>query len=134
MFGIAIVRPSRKAVIEKTVKASDRAWRNAIFGLGGSKIALGRAQIGQIDGQPLAVLCQHFRDWPADAPHWSIRTDRGLFAFAGPAAIYGNAGFGPAAILARRESLEAAIEFDPDPATLAEGLKRTTEERKEGEE
>ncbi len=128
-FGIAVVKPERKSVLQKTVKASDRAWKEALFGIGGSKVNLGRARVGTLGGQPLSVIVQRPAEVPDGTAVWTLRTQDGLFAFSGPGAVYGDASFGPAALLVDSDVLLAAIEFDPDPEALAEGLRNTLQKR-----
>jgi hypothetical protein len=128
-FNIAIIKPNRRTIVTQQIKATDRAWRTAIFGLGGSKRRIGGAQLGPVLNQPLAVIGELPEEVRAGAPVWTIRTDRGLFGFAGPCAVFNDAGFGPASIGLTRDNLLSIVEFDPDPAALAEGLKNTLASR-----
>lgn len=128
-FGIGLVKPVKATCFRRSIKATDRAWREAIFGFGGTKRRIGGAQIGAVDGQPLAVIAE-LPDTLADGtPIWTIETEAGLFAFAGPAAVYNDAGFGPATLGLDVERLREIITFDPDPEKIEDGLRRTIQTR-----
>jgi hypothetical protein len=128
-FRVAVVRPGKRIVAGQTVKATDHAWRTAIFGMGGSRRRLGRAHVGMIDGQPIAVIAELPETVEEGTPVWTLTTEKGLWAFSGPAAVHNDAGFGPAPIGISLDRLKEAICFDPDPAALAKGLKKTLEQR-----
>lgn len=128
-FGIGLVKPTKARIFRRVVKATDKAWREAIFGMGGSRKRIAGARIGPVDGQPLAVIVELQSECSPGTACWTIRTDKGLFAFAGPGAVYNDAGFGPATLALPLERLEAIVEFDPDPKALEEGLRRTLESR-----
>lgn len=128
-FHIGVVKPNKRVVRLEMVKAKDSAWRRAIFGFGGSSKRIGGAVIGMVDGQPLSVIGE-LPDTVADeTPVWTITTDRGLFAFAGPCAVFNNAGFGPATLGITRIRLQSIVDFDPSPENMIAGLKRTLEAR-----
>lgn len=128
-FTIGIVRPAKKLTLVQTIKATDRAWRTAIFGMGGSRKRIGGARIGNLHGQPLAVIAELPEEVDHDQPHWAIETDDGLWAFIGPAAIYNDAGFGPATLALSHGELRDAVKFDLDVDALQDGLRRTLQVR-----
>lgn len=128
-FSIGLVKPVKCIVSRRQIKATDRAWKEAIFGLGGSSKRIAGAQIGTVDMQPLAVIAE-LPDAVADGtPIWTIQTDTGLYAFAGPAAVYNDAGFGPATLGIPIERLREIITFNPDPDAIQDGLRRTIKSR-----
>lgn len=128
-FRIAVVKPNRRVVLFPRIRATDRAWRTAIFGIGGSSKRIGGAKIGAVRGQPLAVIGELPEEVEPHLPVWTIETESGLYAFAGPCAVYNDAGFGPASIGIDRATLESIVAFDPEPERLAAGLKKTLETR-----
>jgi hypothetical protein len=128
-FRVGIVKPVKRMVFRTTIRATDRAWRTAIFGMGGSKKRIAGAKIGVVDGQPLAVIGELPEEVADGTPVWTITTEQGLWAFAGPCAIFNDAGFGPATLGISRDRLVEIVGFDPDPAALEEGLQRTLESR-----
>lgn len=128
-FVIGLVRPHRENVFTRSIKATDRAWREAIFGMGGSKKRIGGAKIGSVDGQPLAVIAELPEATAARLPYWTIKTDAGLWAFAGPAAVYNDAGYGPATVGLTVDRLRELVDFNPEPQAMAEGLRRTLDAR-----
>jgi hypothetical protein len=128
-FSIGLVRPVKARVFKATIRATDRAWRTAIFGMGGSNKRIAGARIGVVDGQPLAVIAELQSECAHGTPVWTIETEAGLWAFIGPAAIYNDAGFGPATLGITRDRLAEIVKFNPDPVALQEGLQRTIESR-----
>ena len=124
-FRIALVKPAKKLVVGRTIKATDHAWRSAIFGLGGSRKRIAGIKFGMIDGQPIAALTELQENVETGAPVWTIETPRGLFAFAGPGAVYNDLGYGPGTLGLSIDRLREMVSFDPDPATLQEALRRT---------
>ena len=128
-FSIGLVKPSKRLVARRQIKATDRAWREAIFGLGGSRKRIGGAQIGMIDGQPIAVIAELPEEVDTDLPHWAIETTEGLWAFVGPAAVYNDAGYGPASLGLALDRLRELVLFDLDAETLQSGLRRTLQKR-----
>lgn len=128
-FRVGIIKPGKRIVARIPIKATDRAWRTAIFGLGGSSKRIGGVQIGNIDGQPLAVIGELPEEVDHDLPHWAIETDQGLWAFIGPCAIYNDAGYGPATLGLTADRLRELVQFDLDPEVMQEGLRRTLQKR-----
>jgi hypothetical protein len=129
-FRIGIVKPVKRIIAGRTIKATDRAWREAIFGLGGSKKRIGGAKIGAVDSQPLAVIAQMPED-AGDGPAWTISTDVGVWGFIGPAAVYNDASFGPATLGISVDRLREIVTFDPDPSELSAALAQTLKSRTE---
>lgn len=128
-FAIGLVKPVKANVYRRAIKATDRAWREAIFGFGRTNKRIGGVQIGVVDGQPLAVIGEMPDAVAEGTPIWTIETESGLFAFAGPAAVYNDAGFGPATLGLDTDRLREIITFDPDPEKIEEGLRRTIQSR-----
>lgn len=128
-FTIGLVKPARRSVLKQTIRATDRAWRTAIFGLGGSRKRIAGAKIGIVDGQPLAVIGELPEMVREGTPVFTIETENGLYAFAGPCAVYNDLGFGPGTLGITRERLAEIVKFDPDPAALQDGLRRTIQTR-----
>lgn len=128
---IAIVKPNKAIVARHVIKATDRAWRTAIFGLGGSSKRIAGARLGTVLGQPLSVICELPAMVKPGTPIWTIQGAIGLFAFAGPAAVFNDAGYGPANLGLSVDQLRGLIGFDPDPIALAEGLANTLKAREE---
>lgn len=128
-FRIGIVRPGKAVVLDQRIKATDRAWRTAIFGMGGSKKRIAGAKLGMIDGQPIAVIGELPDEVVEGTPIWTIQADDGLFAFAGNCAVYNDLGYGPATLGLDLERLRELINFDPEPEALQDGLRRTIQAR-----
>lgn len=128
-FRVAIIKPVKKAILRLPVKATDRAWRTAIFGMGGGSKRLGGVRLGLIGISRVALICELPSEVADGTPVWTITTDLGLFAIAGPAALYNDIGFGPAALTVTDEELRVAVNFDPDPDEMAAGLAATIKAR-----
>lgn len=126
-FRIGLVKPVSRMIVGRTIKATDKAWREAIFGLGGSRKRIAGLKFGNVEGQPLAVITELQENIAPGTPVWTIETPRGLFAFAGPGAIYNDMGFGPGSLGVGIDRLKELIQFDPDPVALQEALQRTLE-------
>lgn len=126
-FHIGLVKPVKALVVSRSIKATDEAWREAIFGLGGSRKRIGGIRLGTIDGQPLALLCELQTEIVKESAYWTIESEKGLYAIIGPAAIYNDAGFGPANIGISIGRLKELVTFNPDVEQMAEGLRRTLE-------
>lgn len=130
-FSVGLIKPVKRLVVRRQILATDRAWREAIFGLGGTQKRIGGARIGLVGAQPLAVIAELPEEVDQDAPHWSIETDAGLWAFIGPGAVYNDAGFGPANLGITLETLQSIVRFDLPMDELQEGLRRTLQKRGE---
>lgn len=129
MFRIAIIKPVKRVILRVPVKATDRAWRTAIFGMGGGSRRLGGVRLGLIGISRVALIAELQSEVADGTPVWTIRTDRGLFAIAGPAALFNDIGFGPAALTATPDELNEAINFDPSTEDMVAGLAATLEAR-----
>lgn len=127
-FAIGLVKPVKRRVFRRFIKATDKSWREAIFGLGGSRKRIARASIGTIDGQPIRVICELQTEIVEGVP-WMIRSDTDTFAFVGPAAVYNDAGYGPASLGIALDQLEARVTFDPEPDVLKKALQATAESK-----
>lgn len=128
-FQVAIIKPVKKVIVRLPVKATDRAWRTAIFGMGGGSKRIGGVRLGLIGISRVALICELPGEVAAGTPVWTIKTDLGLFAIAGPAALYNDIGFGPAALTVTPEELRDAVNFDPDPEEMRAGLEATINAR-----
>lgn len=128
-FRIGLVKPGKAFVRDQVIKATDWAWRTAIFGMGGTRKRIGGAKIGVVDGQPLAVIVELQAEVPHGSPVWTIETETGLWAFCGPGAVFNDAGFGPASLGIPLERLKSIVTFNPEAKALEEGLRRTLESR-----
>lgn len=124
-FRVALIKPTKRVISRVPIKATDRAWRTAIFGMGGGRKRLGGVRLGSLGISRVALICELPSEVAPNTPVWTIRTDLGLFAIAGPAALYNDIGFGPATLTATEEEVRSAINFDPDPAEMAAGLQAT---------
>jgi hypothetical protein len=129
-FRIGLIKPVKALIVGRTIKASDKAWREAIFGFGGTRKRLGGVKLGTVDGQPLAMIVElqtaKFDRLPAGAP-WVIRGEKRMYALLGPAAVFNDAGFGPATLGISIDRLKELVTFDPDAETLGEALRQTHE-------
>lgn len=130
-FAIGLVKPVKGLVVKRIIKATDRAWREAIFGLGGSKKRIGGVRLGTIDGQPLALIAELQTEARSNSPIWTFQAKGGVLAFMGPAAVYNDAGFGPASLGISIDRLKELVDFLPDPVTLPDGLRRTLDMRRD---
>lgn len=128
-FRIGLVKPAKELVVGRSIKATDKAWREAIFGLGGSRKRIGGVKIGAVDGQPLAVIAELQTEVRPGTPIWTIQGEHGIYAIAGPAAVYNDLGYGPATLGISLDRLKDLVAFNPEWAALKEGLRRTLEAR-----
>jgi hypothetical protein len=122
---IGLIKPVKALVVGRTIKATDRAWKEAMFGLGGSRRRIGGIRLGTIDGQPLALIAELQTEVFHEHGHWTIESEKGLYALIGPAAVYNDAGFGPATLGISIDRLKELVTFNPNVVQMAEGLKRT---------
>lgn len=130
-FRIGLVKPVKALVVGRTIKAKDSAWRTAIFGMGGSRKRIGGVRLGTVDGQPLALIAE-LQSEIDSSEHgiWTIQGEKGLYALIGPAAVYNDAGYGPATLGLSIDRLKELITFAPDVEQMKEGLARTLELQK----
>ncbi len=122
---ICVVKPDKGTICLRQIKATDQAWREAMFGIRARKTRIAGARLGLIGIWPVATIVELPSEVEPDTKIWTIRTDEGLFALAGPGAVYNDAGFGPASIGVPLDDLRRRIQFNPDPAEVEEGLART---------
>jgi hypothetical protein len=132
-FSIGLVKPVKALAFKRSVRATDRAWKEAIFGLGGSSKTLASAVIGCVDGQPLKVIVESQATVRPGTPIWTIETDAGLWAFAGNGAVFNDAGYGPAALGIGLERLREIVIFNPEPKALHEALERAHKSRSQAD-
>jgi hypothetical protein len=131
-FRIGLVKPDKRLIVGRTIKATDHAWRTAIFGMGGSKKRIGGVKIGAIDGQPLALIAELQTEVLPGLPIWTIQGEHGIYGIAGPGAVYNDLGYGPATLGISIDRLMDLVDFDPEPEAMKEGLRRTLEARSQG--
>jgi hypothetical protein len=122
---IGLIKPVRALVVGRTIKATDRAWKEAMFGLGGSRRRIGGIRLGMIDGQPLALIAELQTEIVQGHGYWTIDSENGLYAIIGPAAVYNDVGYGPATLGISIDRLKELVTFNPNVVQMAEGLERT---------
>lgn len=122
---IGLVKPVKALVVGRTIKTTDRAWKEAMFGLGGSRKRIGGVRLGTIDGQPLALIAELQSEIVQGRGIWTIDAEKGPFAFIGVAAVYNDAGFGPASLGISIDRLKELVSFFPSPEKLEQALRRT---------
>ena len=126
-FRIGLIKPAKALVVGRSIKATDRAWREAIFGFGGTRKRLGGIKLGMVDGQPLALICELQTESTTTGAPWVITGAERPYALVGPAAVYNDAGFGPATLGISIDRLREIVRFDPDPTLLLAALRNTRE-------
>lgn len=126
-FRIGLVKPVKRLVVGRTIKATDKAWREAIFGFGGTRKRLGGVRLGTVDGQPLALIAELQTAVVSEGSPWVIRGGDRSYALIGPAAVYNDAGYGPATLGISIDRLKELVDFEPDEALMAEALRNTTD-------
>lgn len=132
-FAIGIVKPGKAFVARVRIKATDKEWRKAIFGMGGTKKRIAGARGFTIDGQPIAVIGELPDEVADGTTAWLLRTDKGVYGFLGPCAVYNDAGFGPATLGITVDRLRECVEFDVPPERMQEALRSTIQARTEKE-
>jgi len=126
-FRIGLVKPAKQMVVGRSIKATDKAWREAIFGLGGSRKRIGGIKLGTVHGQPLALLAELQTEVRDGLQVFLIQGEHCTYGIAGPAAVYNDLGYGPATLGISMNQLQALVTFDPSPEALADALRRTAE-------